>query len=105
MRGKLEPHTHVWVPGEVIQDVKRLPRPNWGRTKEMPFSEFLHGIRQRNWCCRFYEPDAPLWKVSLPWLSCLIRGLLSERRLLLVCSISLSAIQLVIEVCKLKHHG
>ena len=63
LRGKSEPHTHVWVPGEVVQDVKRLPRPDWGRLREMPFSDFLHGLKQRNWTSRFYRPDSVPWKV------------------------------------------
>lgn len=75
-RGKLEPHTHVWVPGEVIQDVKRAPRVDWGRLPTMAFTEFLHGLRQRNWTCRFYNPAAVPWKVRLqasvrPWCTSL----------------------------------
>ncbi|KAK9792719.1 hypothetical protein WJX73_003140 [Symbiochloris irregularis] len=70
LRGKLEDHTHVWVPGDVIQDVRALPYPDWRKLPEMPFATFLHGIRQRNWTCSYYDPDAPAWKVDMltgPW--------------------------------------
>ena len=70
LRGKVEPHTHVWVPGEVIEDVKRLPRPDWGSLQEMPFSQFLHGLRQRNWTSKFYDPASPPWKVQPPSFGC-----------------------------------
>lgn len=71
VRGKLVDHTHVWVPGEVIEDVRKLPKPDWGKLEEMPFHSFLDGIRRRNWTCSAYQPDAVPWKVNLLIEPCL----------------------------------
>ena len=41
------------------------PEPDWLHLPQMPFMEFYHGLRQRNWTSEYYQQDAEPWTVEV----------------------------------------
>eukprot|EP00891_Asterochloris_glomerata_P005616 jgi/Astpho2/5616/Aster-02868 len=55
----------AYVPQEVLGNVSMGPEPDWLHLPQMPFMEFYHGLRQRNWTSEYYQQDAEPWTVQM----------------------------------------
>ena len=54
-----------FVPVEVLGNVRYAAEPHWGSLPQMTFMEFYQGLRERNWTCKYYNPEAERWQVRL----------------------------------------
>ena len=55
-----------FVHPEVVWDTKAFMKSSrWRRMPRMPYMEFYHGLRQRNWTSPFYDKDAEPWTIEI----------------------------------------
>ena len=52
-------------PSIVWETQAHVKQPKWRAMRRMPYMEFYHGIRQRNWTSSFYDPNAEPWHVEV----------------------------------------
>lgn len=60
-QGVVTTHHEGFIPGEVLGNVNYDPEPNWNALPQMPYMEFYHGLRQRNWTSPYHDPQAQPW--------------------------------------------
>ncbi|KAK9848832.1 hypothetical protein WJX84_007112, partial [Apatococcus fuscideae] len=53
-----------FVPVEVLGNVRYAAEPHWGTLPQMTFMEFYQGLRERNWTCKYFNPEAERWQVQ-----------------------------------------
>lgn len=56
--------TYDFVPVEVLGNVRYAAEPHWGGLTQMTFMEFFQGLRERNWTCKYFNPEAERWQVQ-----------------------------------------
>ena len=61
--GESEEKTYDFVPVEVLGNVHYAAEPTWGDLPQMSYMEFYQGLRERNWTCRYFNPEAERWQV------------------------------------------
>ena len=60
---------YEFIPPSVLGDSYKgelpSPQPNWEELPQMNKTQFLSGLRSRNWTQVTYKPDAPKWKLTM----------------------------------------
>ena len=57
--------TLEFVPTEVLgAGAGYAPEPRWDALPQMPFMQFYHGLRQRNWTSPHYSAAAEKWDLQ-----------------------------------------
>ena len=62
--GEAVEKTYDFVPVEVLGNVRYAAEPDWGSLPQMTYMEFYQGLRERNWTCKHFDPEADRWQVS-----------------------------------------
>jgi ATP-dependent metalloprotease FtsH len=66
MRHVYQDERFQFIHPEVVFDTKAFMKSTrWRKMPKMPYMEFYHGLRQRNWTSPFYETDAEPWKIDI----------------------------------------
>lgn len=63
--GKTVTEEHQYVPPEVLGAMHYDDEPAWETMPEMPYMEFFHGLRQRNWTSPYHNPQAEPWDLRI----------------------------------------
>lgn len=60
-QGNTTTHHESFIPDEVLGSTTYDLEPNWQSLPQMPYMEFYHGLRQRNWTSPYHNAAAPAW--------------------------------------------
>lgn len=62
--GETTMEEHQYIPPEVLGTSHYDTEPEWESMPQMPYMEFYHGLRQRNWTSSYHDATAEPWNLK-----------------------------------------